>query len=690
MSFLGEVLNIVNENESISLKKNTTNLVEEIANLQNKVKTYVEDNFENFLPNAATNRQYLDEADRIVRDIDNLYHNLSNESKVVVLGSLDKSELGEYIQNLDEAKAGLHTSHKILKIDHLFQCIEVAKTHKEYQKFMGYIFDIKDLINDPKDEIFRQLDCFANINIRYQIENQSLLYSLKQEFDQLVQLKEKSFEKTKCVTMRVSKNREKFAEIALPLINTKFNSRTMCEFLLNNVFKPIITKPVSIEMNDADSSFVQMQLSYSTIDLSDDLRPNYKNVFENLKLTIECLQLINNSFDEKVCVFTIIANSVKEQFIDLLRNSCLSYSIPNTINEMKVSTMVDDIKEFNEFLVSTKFLRDNDTELTNFAQKIDVLFQNRFCRNILESAVEIMRKDLHDMMIISDNGGGSASMFPRCMISKSTSELVTLMDKVLHQSKTATEDIVEKLLSTIPSILERYITEVPTHHAKLLVNIPQQAALFHNNCNYLAYWTAKNGDKIELVGNIVQSLQKLGADHFVRQINNQKEQIMELLREFNPLTIETDVMSQKIIRQCLRQFDLLKNVWQTILPDEVYTSSMATLLNEFCVEIIRRICALEDIPSTVSNGLVDILDIIIERAPTIFEENQQIMIAVPKWVKLTQLKMILNASLVQITEQWSEGKGPLTLNYKAEEVKSLIRALFQNTDRRANALFLIK
>lgn len=109
------------------------------------------------------------------------------------------------------------------------------------------------------------------------------------------------------------------------------------------------------------------------------------------------------------------------------------------------------------------------------------------------------------------------------------------MDKVLHQSRTATEDIVERLLSTIPSILERYLTEVPTHHAKLLVNIPQQAALFHNNCNYLAYWTTKNGSKIELYGNIVKSLQKLGADHFVRQINNQKGQIMELLREFSEL-----------------------------------------------------------------------------------------------------------------------------------------------------------
>lgn len=109
------------------------------------------------------------------------------------------------------------------------------------------------------------------------------------------------------------------------------------------------------------------------------------------------------------------------------------------------------------------------------------------------------------------------------------------MEKVLHQSHTANADIVEKLLSTIPLILERYMIEVPTYHAKLLVNIPQQSALFHNNCNYLAYWTTKNDSKIESFECIVNSLQKLGSDHFRRQINNQKEQIMDLLREFSKI-----------------------------------------------------------------------------------------------------------------------------------------------------------
>lgn len=42
--------------------------------------------------------------------------------------------------------------------------------------------------------------------------------------------------------------------------------------------------------------------------------------------------------------------------------------------------------------------------------------------------------------------------------------------------------------------------------------------------------------------------------------------------------------------------------------------------------------------------------------------------------------------MVHILELWADGKGPLTLNYKSEEIRHLIRALFQNTDRRANVL----
>lgn len=67
----------------------------------------------------------------------------------------------------------------------------------------------------------------------------------------------------------------------------------------------------------------------------------------------------------------------------------------------------------------------------------------------------------------------------------------------------------------------------------------------------------------------------------------------------------------------------------------------------------------------------------------------QVSVLVKTWTKLGQLKMMLNASMAHISEQWADGKGPLTLHYKAEEVRHLIRALFQNTDRRANVLATI-
>lgn len=48
--------------------------------------------------------------------------------------------------------------------------------------------------------------------------------------------------------------------------------------------------------------------------------------------------------------------------------------------------------------------------------------------------------------------------------------------------------------------------------------------------------------------------------------------------------------------------------------------------------------------------------------------------------------MVLNASMAEIVEQWADGKGPLTLNFSSDDIRRLIRALFQNTDRRARVL----
>ena len=60
------------------------------------------------------------------------------------------------------------------------------------------------------------------------------------------------------------------------------------------------------------------------------------------------------------------------------------------------------------------------------------------------------------------------------------------------------------------------------------------------------------------------------------------------------------------------------------------------------------------------------------------------------WQRVKELELVLNASMIDISDRWAAGKGPLAVAFTANEVKQMIRALFQNTDRRAAILAKIK
>lgn len=79
----------------------------------------------------------------------------------------------------------------------------------------------------------------------------------------------------------------------------------------------------------------------------------------------------------------------------------------------------------------------------------------------------------------------------------------------------------------------------------------------------------------------------------------------------------------KLLRQCLRQLDLLKNVWLSVLPDAIYNKTFCDILNDFCNEIIRRILAMEDISATVANELSELIGVILEKVPSLFKVKRR-------------------------------------------------------------------
>ncbi len=63
---------------------------------------------------------------------------------------------------------------------------------------------------------------------------------------------------------------------------------------------------------------------------------------------------------------------------------------------------------------------------------------------------------------------------------------------------------------------------------------------------------------------------------------------------------------------------------------------------------------------------------------------------VTKWRMFLEVQRVLSASLREIDERWADGKGPLAAELRADQVKKLVKALFQNTDRRAHVLSRIR
>ena len=117
-------------------------------------------------------------------------------------------------------------------------------------------------------------------------------------------------------------------------------------------------------------------------------------------------------------------------------------------------------------------------------------------------------------------------------------------------------------------------------------------------------------------------------------------------------------------------------------------------MNSVVVEMTDSVVSLEDISADDAKHLSRLLTTIADKSPELFEvagdseANLSVVIQrrVQKWQRFRELDMILNASMIDISDRWAAGKGPLAVVFSADEVKQLVRALFQNTDRRSQML----
>ncbi|KAM6295850.1 centromere/kinetochore protein zw10 homolog [Aegotheles albertisi] len=471
-------------------------------------------------------------------------------------------------------------------------------------------------------------------------------------------------------------------------------------------------------------------------------------------LNVPLEQPAEDKEDGGVTLAGLLGDLIWEELSECLIQNCLVNSIPTKSSKLEqYIEVIKSTEEFEKALKNMQFLKGDTTDLLKYARNVNSHFANKKCQDVIVAARNLMTSEIHNTVKVTPDSCVALSKLPdpgadnlktqkaspllrnntvsledetklsqhtfslpTCRISSSVEKLMELACRTLLEATASTDQCCIQLFYSVRNIFQLFYDVVPTYHQENLQKLPQLAAIHHNNCMYIAHCLLTLGQRFRYrltnilcdgaatFVDLVPGFRRLGMECFLAQMRVQKGEILERLssaRNFSNMDDEENYCAaNKAIRQVLHQLKRLGKVWQDVLPVNMYCKAMGTLLNTALSEIVTRIAALEDISTEDANRLYFLCRTMVEEGPQVFtplpEDDQnkkyqeEVPVYVRKWMTFKELMIILQASLQDIVDQWADGKGPLAAEFSAAEVKSLIRALFQNTDRRAAALAKIK
>ncbi|XP_061595167.1 centromere/kinetochore protein zw10 homolog [Cololabis saira] len=522
------------------------------------------------------------------------------------------------------------------------------------------------------------------------------------------------------------------------------------QVLLKNMLKPLVMF-ASLSVRVSEQQGEGTILALQCLEESPEQRSTPSQVYNKLLLVLKTLHshLFDVSIGDKKLA-SILGELIWEDISQCIIHECLVHSIPTNSSQLeKYNTVIKETEEFEKALKEMEYLQGDSTDLLKYARDVNCHFASKKCKDVIVAARKLMTSKMHntvkitpdsklrlpklpspssDVKIRQDATKEEVTMenskqlsawslrLPACRISESVQQLMELALNTLSEAVGSSTQCALQLFFTVRNIFQLFYDVVPTYHKENLLKFPHLAAIQHNNCMYLAHHLLTLGhhfrthlpqplnEGVATFVDMVPGFRKLGAQCFLAQMNVQRAELLERLstaHNFCNLDDEDNyIAASKAVRQVIHQLKQLGTVWQDVLPVSIYCKAMGNLLNTAITEIIAKVMILEDISSEDGEHLHTLSQNIIEEGPLVFiplaEENknkkyqEEVPLYVKKWATFKELVIVLRANLQEIVDRWADGKGPLAMEFSSSEVKSLIRALFQNTERRAVALTKIK
>ncbi|XP_066948974.1 centromere/kinetochore protein zw10 homolog isoform X1 [Macrobrachium rosenbergii] len=687
-----------------------------------------------------------------IDELTQLQDSVQQEVAYGVKGSV--GEVDGLVRKWREVYEGLKSVSLLLSAHKHLDDAHKAEMSHEFHNTAQNLAEVDRILGDAsKKEIESQLDVVSALQDAVVIRRMQLVYTVGEVWNETVSWdEERRNNGSRVVTLLIKVGGESSKE-SLQKLQQMFEAlhmlgelqrriKALGKNLMRYFFRPIINCHAELKMTERSDGYsiqvIQQDSKKGNVPAA-IVFMTLQQVFAVLHSSLLCLTI--KAGEEEVSLMHLLGREVSEEFTQVLIKECLAEAVPcsqaqlNEYEEVKVAA-----RDFQQFLVDKGFYKPDEMSIMEYAANVDTVFSNKACAHILERARELMVRPVHVLvcitplepdshLVIQDEGGNklmkstmrlenllSAKTFnlPRCQISASMCDLVELIYETMEEACTSSPQHAGRLFYTVRNILSLYCHVVPTAHAYSLATLPQQAAVIHNNSMYLGHHALLLGhqyknkfpqdlrESILTTVDLGHELRKMATTTFLKALQGHRTALIDTLRESCGLdTIGCNIdgvnKAEQGMRQCLHQLQLLHRVWQTVLPCSVYTKAMGVLISSVIEEVITRVVSLEDISADCALALINLLNLLKDNVPALFiVEGESATLAddvvcyVKLWGKFSELIIVLGASLREILDRWAEGKGPLAHEFTPDEAKQLIRALFQNTDKRAHVLAKIK
>ncbi|XP_028399895.1 centromere/kinetochore protein zw10 homolog [Dendronephthya gigantea] len=515
---------------------------------------------------------------------------------------------------------------------------------------------------------------------------------------------------------------------------------------LQFIIRPIVIFP---RLKPVQSQNVETCVFSFSKDLSKSSKMGISTMLDRIGQTFEHLSkaFVNRTFpdandgQEEQSLAGMLGEIIWKQLTEIIIKDCLEKCVPTTSSQLeKYEDTITTIAKFEMTLIATGFLAEGTETLQTYCKNVTTHFSNKKCQDLLFTAREMLKSNVsfHNSKLVSipdknkpvsplvDISGGnkdggrkenerspgtptenklSENMFhfPTCRVSECIPEFFNLVYGTLVEATESNKPGDVRLFYTARNMIELYRVVVPTYYEEDLRELPQMSALHYNNCMFLTHHLLTLGHQFRsklpeplnrgaaTFVDMVSPMRNLGEKCFEDQLRKQSHILLDLLDSGGGLLDLKVTLMEKSIRQVCYQVLKLSRVWKDILPENIYKSALGTLLNISLNRFLEDILKLEDISSDDSHSLHNLMGIFVDKCPEAIQiPAEEMPETVKVWRKFLELRCIIDSSLQNIENRWSEGKGPLAQEFSCNEIRGLIRALFQNTDRRASVLGKIR